>query len=337
MQIPQITFTRFIAALGVVFFHFGKNIPPFDFFIVKNAYLGVSYFYVLSGFIMIIAYYQSSHINFNTYQKNRFSRIYPIYFVGVISQVLLTSNYSIKQILLCLFAIQSWVPGYALALNTPGWSISVEIFFYLLFPLLFNKYYKSTGIKKIALVIFFIFIITQIATAIRHLLPFHGIYFNSSDFSYFPLVHLNQFLIGNLSGLLFIRYLKDNLNYKKTYWILLSIVGIALCLCLLIINYSRFSVHNGIMAILFAPIIIFISFDKGYLSKFLSLKPLVYLGEISYSLYILQLPVYVLTSRYITIDNWMNLIIYIGILTIISIIAFESIEKPARNYFRKKL
>jgi peptidoglycan/LPS O-acetylase OafA/YrhL len=60
MRAEQITFTRFFAALSIVVFHFGKNISPFNESSIKilflQAHIGVSYFFLLSGFIMILAY-----------------------------------------------------------------------------------------------------------------------------------------------------------------------------------------------------------------------------------------------------------------------------------------
>ncbi|MDW5290748.1 hypothetical protein [Formosa sp. PL04] len=60
MRLEQITFTRFLAAISIVIFHHGKNIFPFNqegvSFIIKQANIGVSYFFILSGFVMVIAY-----------------------------------------------------------------------------------------------------------------------------------------------------------------------------------------------------------------------------------------------------------------------------------------
>jgi len=62
LQINQITFTRFIAALSVVFFHYGSHTLPSSLPWLKESItagpIAVNYFYVLSGFIMAIAYYQ---------------------------------------------------------------------------------------------------------------------------------------------------------------------------------------------------------------------------------------------------------------------------------------
>lgn len=88
MRIEQLTFTRFIAAIAIVIFHFGKESYLFNSdyvsFIFRQAHLGVSYFFILSGFVMIIAYGNKKNINFIEYIKNRLARIYPVYLLAIV-------------------------------------------------------------------------------------------------------------------------------------------------------------------------------------------------------------------------------------------------------------
>ena len=86
MRIEQLTFTRFIAAISIVVFHYAKDIPPFNFdvtsFFFQQANLGVSYFFILSGFVMIIAYWHKDKVSFLSYMQKRFARIYPVTFLA---------------------------------------------------------------------------------------------------------------------------------------------------------------------------------------------------------------------------------------------------------------
>jgi len=93
MQLDQLTFTRFIAAMTVVFFHYGQTIFPANIpFLYENMTAGpiaVGYFYILSGFIMAIAYYETDEtkrFEFNKlkYWAARFARIYPVYLVALL-------------------------------------------------------------------------------------------------------------------------------------------------------------------------------------------------------------------------------------------------------------
>lgn len=154
MQLDQITFTRFIAALTVVFFHYGQAVFPANIpFLFENVTAGpiaVGYFYVLSGFIMSIAYYQMDVANRGKFNKlkywvARFARIYPVYLIALL--IIVAAKYKTlgedwDVFLSHIFLVQSWIPGYPITLNTPGWSLSVEAFFYLCFPFLIFWVYK---------------------------------------------------------------------------------------------------------------------------------------------------------------------------------------------------
>ena len=93
MRIDQLTFTRFVAAMTVVFFHFGGNISylnqePWS-ALLRAGNISVSYFFTLSGFIMAIAYYSLDNkmVDKARYAVARFARIYPIYLVGLLLMV----------------------------------------------------------------------------------------------------------------------------------------------------------------------------------------------------------------------------------------------------------
>ena len=166
--------------------------------------MSVSYFFVLSGFVMIIAYYKNSKIDFLNYLKNRFARIYPIYFIAIFLMFILSifsKNIDYEGLILNLFIMQAWVSGKALAINAPGWSLSVEFLFYILFPFLFNFFYSKIPFKKIILPIVLFWILSQI---FHHILIYKPdlleLMVYRIDASYFPLMHLNEFLVGNLAG-----------------------------------------------------------------------------------------------------------------------------------------
>jgi len=124
MQLDQITFTRFIAALTVVFFHYGQTIFPANVpFLFENVTAGpiaVGYFYVLSGFIMAIAYYQvdkNQRVQFNKtkYWVARFARIYPVYLLALLiitAAKIRSLGPEWETLPLHLFLLQSWIPGY---------------------------------------------------------------------------------------------------------------------------------------------------------------------------------------------------------------------------------
>jgi peptidoglycan/LPS O-acetylase OafA/YrhL len=338
MRLDQLTFTRFIAAISIVIFHYGKNVFPFHLdsieFLFRQANIGVSYFFILSGFIMVIAYGHRGKINYIDFLKRRFARIYPVYFLAIIA--LFTYLYIFNRpidylgLFLNLTMIQSWFPGYALSFNGPGWSLAVELFFYMLFPLLFNHLYKKYDLKKTAPAVIIFFIISQV---VLHLLLYSELYegypSKIHDFIfYFPVMHLNEFLIGNIAGLIFIKGVK-----KKNYdW---SIIGLMVLFGMLLKFNPNVNLHNGMLAFVLVPLIILISSNNGVLTNFFSGKIFVFLGEISFGIYILQKPVYVWVSgmmSYLKIES-STLVFYISLVTLIlcAAISYRYFETPIRK------
>lgn len=341
LRIDQLTFTRFIAAVSIVIYHFGQEVVPFDHktvsFIVAQANIGVSYFFVLSGFIMIIAYNRFPKLNAADYLKNRFARIYPLIilsllpFVGAL--VLFPGKVSLGAIVLNLTTLQAWIPGYATVGNYPLWSLTVEIFFYMCFPFLLNKIYKKYPLNNIALLIVAIWAVTMV---IQHVLL--GNLSDSSAQSinfdiiyYFPPMHLNQFLIGNLAGLVIVNRQETSLKRYDVFILLSAAIIVLFFRYPFGINY-----HDGFLAWFFAAFIVLMSLNTGVITKVFSLKPLVFLGEISFALYVLQFPVFEITSTLIEklhLTANANLIFYtcLGLLIAVSAFCHIFVELPLRN------
>ncbi|WP_288243922.1 acyltransferase [uncultured Chryseobacterium sp.] len=338
MKISQITFTRFVAAMAIVISHFNKDLFLYKIRFIADIFLranvGVSYFFILSGFIMIIAYHRKEKIGYRDFYRNRVARIYPLYVVGLLLYfVTRYYDFSFYKTFLYLSGVQSWIPGKALILNFPGWSISVEFLFYLLFPWLYNYLY-SKGNKSIWVIAVLIWIGTQaFSNLYTNSLSYKGPHTDSHEFiHYFPLWHINEFLIGNLAGLLFVRNRREK-NHDLA--IALLFIGILLSLIFIPLNF-----HNGLMAVFFVPVIYLISCNNGVISKVFSLKPLEFLGEISYAIYIIHIPVlYIVRSflwDYFQVSE-SNVIfwIYILVLMFVSAVFYQFVEKPMRDYLKK--
>lgn len=344
MRIEQLTFTRFIAAISIVIFHYGEGSYLFNneyiSFIFQQANVGVSYFFILSGFVMIIAYGNREKINFIEYIKNRLARIYPVYLLAIllILSSTLFKNVNISDLLLNLFMVQSWIPQKALTMNFPGWSLSVEMFFYILFPFLMNRIYSKQKLKINAIWIILFWLISQI---IFHLIVYKTLKisnYTTRDMFYFPLMHFNEFLIGNLTGLFFLKKLK---NHQKNY------LPIILVIILSLIFLLRFPIglnfHNGLFALIFVPLILLISSSNDKITTMFSKRMFVFLGEISFGIYILQVPIWVIFSDYKMekyfelnkeLDFTSSFIIRLLILIVTSTLSYLYLEKPIRNLIK---
>lgn len=356
LQLDQITFTRFIAALSVVFFHYGQTVFPANIsFLFENFTAGpiaVGYFYVLSGFIMAIAYYQADStlqvgINKKKYWVARFARIYPVYLLAlllIVAAKFKTLGDQWETLPLHLLLLQSWIPGYPITLNTPGWSLSVEAFFYLCFPFLLLWIYKH-GTKSLLIFCILLWVITQLILLSSLNSSVYAPKTNLHDFIYYnPLMHLNSFIMGLLVGVYFKKKYTSQASSSNSIWLVISFAIIFLLIWArphleTLFNY-KIAYTNGLLAPFFLIFIVLLANNKGLISRLFSRPWLILLGEASYSLYILQKPVHGIYDKVITpriaLSETTHFYIFLIGLIIISILSYLYLEKPMRKIIRRK-
>jgi len=354
LQINQITFTRFIAALTVVFFHYGSHTLPESLPWLKQSItagpIAVNYFYVLSGFIMAIAYYQinpTAPLNKKKYWTARFARIYPVYLIALLLMAVASFSVLGEKPLafpLHLTMLQAWFSGYPMTLNNPGWSLSVEAFFYLCFPFLLAFIYRS-GLKYLALIAVVCWLITQYVLLTSINSDEYVVNGSLHDLVYYnPLMHINAFLAGLVCGVLFKRN-TDKRFSPKPIWLIASLVLIVVLLETKPLIESalgyKIAYTNGLIAPAFLLFIWLLASNQGRVQRWLSHPLLILLGEASFSLYILQKPVFGLYNKILekrlnlgeTADFYVALIL----LVIISIASYKLFETPARTLINRKL
>ncbi len=340
MNTSQLTFTRFIAAIAIVIFHFGNRTFPFNSIllhpIISHANLGVSYFFILSGFVMMLAYGNKDKLNAKNYIMKRGARIAPVYYLALlmmfvyffirlkILKVPFIYAPNITDTLLNLTFLQAWIPEKAQTINTAAWSLSVEALFYISFPFLFNHLVKKYNNKHILMTAILFFVFSQV------LFHYFIKHFTNPLYYYFqPLFHLNEFVMGIAVGKIAIANHKQHNNF-------LPLIGITTLIILsLYFPIKGLQYHNGMMAILFCPFIFLLTKDKSIISTIFTHKKLIWLGEISYSIYILQFPVFYFFTATISFfgfeyqQSWF--FYYLVILIIVSGICYEMVEKPMRR------
>lgn len=350
-RVEALTFFRFIAATIVVIFHFGKNATGLGGILVSGPQM-VSFFFVLSGFVMVLSYYNKNNISIASYWWARLSRIMPVYILAIALMVMYlhleNEEINVVSLILNLLLLQSWVPPHPLSINSPGWSLSVEVFFYFTFPMILGliKKHNLSAMKIIPAAV----VLWAVTQAILAYLLSSGFYKDAPSSShdliyYFPLSHFCSFLLGMSGGVWFVSHDFRVRNHYQS----MSIVGMATLLVVFSLNnqsqiagYLGFwpAFGSSFFAPLFLIFIISISICQTRIMQMLSVKPLVLLGEASYSLYILQEPVYVFYSRYLAgsgVTARLNFYIYLALLTGISILSFSIFERPANKFLRLSL
>jgi peptidoglycan/LPS O-acetylase OafA/YrhL len=334
MRLEQLTFTRFIAAVSIVFFHYGQKLYPINSegfkFIIGQANTGVSYFFILSGFVMMIAYQQNERIAVWAYYKNRFARIYPVYLIGLLCvwpMDHLLNN--VPSLMTHVFLVQAFFPEWVLDYNLPAWSVSVELFFYALFPILFNLLYrKRHWWKGIGISVLLFWLISQgILHYLLNQITADKVPMYSESFVFYsPLLHLNEFLLGNISAMIFIRYYR---THSKDYT--MALLGIV-CLMIVALKFNTvFNFHNGLLAVFFVPFILALSLNTGKINTWLARPLLVYLGDISYRLYIYQYPIFHYCKGIQTGSTWLDFLIKFVLLIAVSALSYTYVETPLRK------
>jgi peptidoglycan/LPS O-acetylase OafA/YrhL len=336
--LPHIDGLRSIAVMSVVIHHIWPTIVP-------GGYVGVDIFFVISGYLIagiIKREIEENNFSFIHFYERRARRIFPALFAVLIFClilgyfVFLPSDYfvSLKGILGTLFFISNVVfwkdleAGYfaetEAGLNpiVHTWSLSVEEQFYIFFPILLIFLYRIK-IKKIPIILMIIFFFSL----------FISEYFlNTKPVAVFFLSPFRfwELLAGVLLAFNIIPDLKNRLLRE-----VLMIAGLIALLypCFAFSNSTEFPGINALLPVLGSVIIInFGKKENSYVRSILNLTPLVYIGLISYSLYLWHWPVVVfskyLSGNYVILEN---LFLVFIISLCISIFSYHKIEQPFRG------
>lgn len=350
-KIKSIESLRGFAALVVAIYHF----PSTSFLYLKYGYLGVNFFFVLSGFIITYVYFSkiNSIKDLYLFQKKRFFRVYPVHFLMIFVVLLIQilkyfvieytelpyggkafgDWYTLKDFILNIFLLQSIFDyGYWLSWNGVAWSISTEFYTYIIFGfiLLFSKNNK---------IILFIILLGYLISYFV---------FNDQLDSLFNAVFLQcifSFFCGSITFLIYLIIIKKiRLNDIFFLIILLSILV-----------YTKIFFVNKIpnLNIIFSILIlsVLILEEKSTILKILNYKYFVLLGTVSYSFYMIHqafLYLYIQVLKFLikvdfvsgtdgivshTGNNLYDTLITISYLTItflISLLVYRFIEKKFR-------
>ena len=312
---PPLPDFDFSAALAIVYRHFGgpslASAPRPLQTLASNGHVAVGLFFVLSGFVLAYNHVGTA----DTIRKDkrkfwtaRFARIYPAYFaafvlaapffVTAISQSHSAAGTTMRALAgggLVLTLLQSWIPAAANYWNSPAWSLSVEAFFYFTFPLLLpNLANLKTRTCFLAGFALWIAAITP-SLVIVSVPAWPGVHASSSGMDFwiqaaqcFPLFRLPEFLIGMLAGICFSRRNSPRFN-NGAFLAFGSALAIFIAMAVLPRSTDRIS-GNGFLAPLFVMLIWTLARSGGPIGAVLGWRPIVFLGEISFSIYILQEP-----------------------------------------------
>jgi peptidoglycan/LPS O-acetylase OafA/YrhL len=348
MRIEALTPLRFIAAAVVVNFHFGLQGPNYHGFFNAGPQM-VSFFFVLSGFVLAIAYTDRMP-GLKAYYLARSARILPVYFLALLSLLVFYLLIDISPnplgLMLNMVLMQAWYPPLALSMNSPGWSLSIEAFFYLVFPLVLlltcRSGWRISVLFSIAL-LFWLATQTVLSSALEASVNQSTAPMTAHWVNYFPLSHLCSFTLGLVGGVWFRRRSPGISNP----WLSTAFIVLAAALLVFVLENQRLVYRTvgfklafkaSFLSPLYLLLIVAIATARGPIVDVLARRPLVFLGEISYSVYILHFPLFIIyhhfVSAYIARGEPAFFISYFILLLAVSACCFQYFEKPANRYFR---
>jgi peptidoglycan/LPS O-acetylase OafA/YrhL len=347
-EILPLTGIRSVAALWVVAFHMQKHIyEAFPAFrpvltpIVSHGYLGVDLFFILSGFILYYNYHQRiDRLNTSVYWNfivMRLARIWPVHVFILLAFLLLLfiqkmagqtpSNpelYTALGWISSFLMIQGWSLPLNVSWNAPAWSISCEWAAYLLFPPAIFILRKIPQAHRHANIIITIIALTFTLTLCQLL--------KADASASWGLIRIaGEFVAGCTICDIFLKT-KGNLKH----W---NVITPALFVALVYFNSAIFP-KLGLVSYFSIPILALIILGLAHqqclVSKFLSTKPMLYGGYISYSVYMVHSLCLIVVSRaYKYLPSCAIPFVSIIFILICASIIYKFIEEPSRIKMRK--
>ena len=353
--LPSIDSLRALAVLAVIIYHVDVNYLP-------GGFLGVDLFFVLSGYLIssliIKEFRKTGTVNLYNFYIRRARRLLPaVYFmitVGLVVMVLfnevLLRKSHLDAIFGYIYSSNWWYIFHKLdyfdsfGAQSPFkhlWSLAIEEQFYMIFPLLFllvNRKKKSKdGTYKLNKNFLYVVLGLILVSLIAHILLFDinnisRIYFGTDTRAF-------SLLVGVVGAIL---YPMERLHAKITpqqnmLYSVVSLVSIATLITVMIYTseYNTLLYRGGFLLVAILGLIVIISSGKQHtlMSRLLSFKPVVFIGKISYSLYLWHFPVLVLTTPVSEIGNpnIFFVILRIVLTFAVAIVSYVFVETPIRK------
>ena len=363
-ELLPLTGLRFWLALWVVIYHQSPGlvstyvIPWEAFNVLRTGHLAVGIFFVLSGFILAYNYDLANWSRTLTakFALARFARIYPVYFFSI----LVLAPFWIKAALhapwkelgsgiLHFGLLQAWIPAASdlWYWNTPGWSVSNEAFFYVLFPFIGMAIWKRActrgmsacllGLCWIAAMALPLLVVVASLPGCRIVATDEGHHSSLLNLIRFiPLFRLPEFLSGIVACKLYSHF---KISWEgKGYWLYLPAISIVLVTIEMTAATLPYLVlTNGLLLPATAIFLVGLALGGGPLARLLSQRSMVFLGGASYSMYLLHAPIRLWITKWqiLHLSNLEGTTVYVCVVIAAATVVFRYIEEPANRMIRR--
>jgi peptidoglycan/LPS O-acetylase OafA/YrhL len=369
-EIKALSGLRIIAAVWVVLFHFRPLLeqaaPGFRSAlapVLNCGAQGVDLFFILSGFVLTWTYLERMGPSWSTratlhFLWLRLARVWPVYLVTLhlaAAWIILTLNVGhvpskvadqltatsyVRQVLLTQLWFQPFFDGSSW--DGPAWSISAEWLAYLLFGLLVLVIFRiaratrARGLLWLALAASLPPLLLMLAT---------GHFY--TPWSWLPRIVM-QFTAGALAcAAVHKLQLSDRARRGAGYLSLLLLVAIVGILYVLDAHpITTISDSSGLVDVLFVPLVVTLAIAIGAVPGFLSTRPMVYLGHISFSLYMVHELVHTAWNWAVEqfelalTPTWGSKLMVAGLIALAvggAMALYHLVEEPARRWMRSML
>jgi peptidoglycan/LPS O-acetylase OafA/YrhL len=352
-SIDSLTSLRGFLALWVVFFHFWKDMlalfPGMDFLtpVAKQGHLAVPVFFILSGFVLAYNYaHELSSLGIRSYGRfllMRLARIYPVHLITLLVVVgmvavcrakgwpLTDAGYGAGDFVLNLFLAQTWIPNYQLNWNYPSWSISSEWFAYLCFPVICVTILPriTTRFRAHAFLT-----LCWIATI--------GLYVFGNEMPFRPLIQVIPTFLAGTAIFVCLYSVPENAQYllplRTHHGPDFLLFSVPVMLLLISGHWTAAVVLTGFLLLVYR-----LAKQSSDCSKLWNNRVAVYLGEVSYSLYMAHALAQKVCYKLLPSAPFSNATLgirlgvlgaYVIIITVMVLGTYYLIEKPSRRRLR---
>jgi peptidoglycan/LPS O-acetylase OafA/YrhL len=349
---PALTGLRFILALWVILHHITgrgrmldgwvSTLPQAVQNLIPSGYFAVGTFFVLSGFVLARGYSSTNwdRRNLLRYGAARIARVYPVYLLsllvvapiiydhvrmcrgGVVAEerASLLVNYGL--------VLQGWAGALPVHWNTPAWSLSCELFFYVCFPVLLLPL-RRPGMLRLGCV-----------AAAAFMLPFIFRWLAVPP-AWKPLLHVSDFLVGIVCAGIYDRLSRSPLA-GRGYCFYVPAAAAGIFIIAVPAAIEPWMSAGMALRPLNALLLLGLALGGGVPVRILSTPAASLLGKASYAMYILHIPILWWFKRTWFYHSSLTAgtraaVVYIAVVLVISALVFKHIEEPANKRLRNFL
>ncbi|WP_188394031.1 acyltransferase [Mesorhizobium sp. SARCC-RB16n] len=357
LRLHALTGLRFLAAFTIVLHHLrGSFGIPTDISFAWRADIGVTVFFILSGFVLTYSYSSlgSGRVTVWQFYVARFARIWPAHAVTLLAAIALGVPFQLQSFIANAALVQAWIPTghYFFSYNAVSWSISTEMGFYLLFPLLVLNIATTWPWKLAAALGISVAVVTL--ACIIDLPAYSGrqdVFVMQGLVMTNPLARLFEFTLGTATAAVWLRN-RDRLSFSLVTWAGFEALSILFFIWgtrvigseLQSIFPTGLSMEYWIGQSLSPNIPIAVALavlasSTGPLARLLGSRPMIFLGEISFAIYLThQLVLRFFLGHLQILEGWSPSVATAGYLTAVlvaSTLLHFLVELPAQNAIKE--